>query len=81
MSTEITNNDGKFLVWELKISRVANGYILDDGGTHPPQVIEESETDELYAHEQLLWRTMEHFNFQGSTHDMERLYIVRKKNK
>jgi len=70
--------------WSLNIIKADNGYILEsfeeneDGSKTKKQVvIQESETDELKAHQQLLWEIMEFFNFQGSKHDSERIRIIR----
>jgi len=69
--------------WSLHISKCENGYLCrketDDGDDY--FVIEESEVDELKAHEELLWAVMEYFNFQGSKHDKERISIERRKGK
>lgn len=61
--------------WSLKIIRVANGYILRciDGIS----VIEDDEQDDLKAHVELLYCVMDHFNFQGSKHDKERIKVIR----
>jgi len=70
--------------WSLKITRVDNGYKLTGSGDsfNPREtVIEDSETDELISHEQLLFEVMEYFNFGGSKHDPERIRIIRQKNK
>jgi len=68
--------------WSLKIVRIDNGYKLTGNGEIIKEmVIEDSDTDELKGHEQLLWQIMEYFNFGGSKHDPERLRIVRQKNK
>ena len=64
--------------YQLTITRVQNGYIIEVPN-QPPYVIQESENDELKEHEQLLYRVMEYFDFQGSKHDLERLRVVREK--
>jgi hypothetical protein len=66
--------------WQMKIIRAQNGYtieFLDDS----PYAIQENENDRLKEHEELLWYIMDYFNFQGSKHDLERLRIVREKQK
>ncbi len=66
--------------WSLKITRADNGYILDDS-INPILVIEDDKENALRCHENLLWEVMAFFNFAGSKHDLERIRIVRKKNK
>jgi len=65
--------------WILTIEAVQNGYHLK--GTDFNEVIEENEDDPFWCNEQLLWRVMSYFNFQGSKHDPERIWVVREKNK
>jgi len=77
--------------WYLKITRITNAYVLswdeefdEVSPDHPlyetkSMAIEDSERDELNAHERLLWEVMEFFGFGGSKHDEERLKIIREK--
>jgi len=68
--------------WTLKITRVENGYVMEgrnQNGVPTKKVVEELLDDELGCHETMLWEVMEYFNFQGSKHDKERLFVVRKK--
>lgn len=69
--------------WELRITRVENGYHLwapkeDEEEIDREWVLEETE-DDLSVHEKLLWEVMEFFNFQGSKHDKERIRVTREK--
>jgi len=64
--------------WSLKITRVDNGYVLE-GSDGVKFVVEDDESDELKAHEFLLWHVMEFFSFGGSKHDPERIRIIREK--
>jgi len=72
--------------WWCFIARVGNGYFLKyneehEAGIKESRVIEDDDQDELKSHEELLYEVMEHFNFWGSKHDPERLFIIRKKQK
>jgi len=72
------NND--IFAWELKITHVDNGYLLEginDNGMPAQWVIEDNEADELASHESLLWNVAEYFNFQGCKHDAVRLRVTR----
>jgi len=70
-------------VWKLEIERVSNGYNLrgkfGDSDIVLTMVIEDGDTDELYASERLLCEVMDYFNLCGSKHDKERIRIVREK--
>jgi len=61
--------------WSVTITRIDNGYTLC--GTDTCAVIEDDDNDELKSHEELLWRIIEYFNFQGSKHDAERIRVIR----
>lgn len=77
------------MIWEMKISKVQNGYILEtttndennaNGVTIEKMVIQER-NEEIDANVELLYTIMEYFGFSGSKHDKERIYIeVREKN-
>jgi hypothetical protein len=78
LEAEVCLDDKENEKWQLIITRVQNGYIIESS-SQPPYVIQESENDELKEHEELLYRVMEYFDFQGSKHDLERLRVVREK--
>ncbi len=68
------------LKWELKITHVDNGYLLEgigDNGMPAQWVIEDNDADELVSHESLLWNIMDYFNFGGCKHDAVRLRVTR----
>lgn len=66
--------------WQLTITRVSNGYLIEAPGEEP-YVIQENENDELKEHEELLWHIMEYFNFGGTKHDPIRLRVKREKQR
>lgn len=66
--------------WQLKITHVDNGYLLEginDNGMPIQWVIEDNEADELASHESLLWNIMDYFSFGGCKHDPVRLRVTR----
>ena len=70
----------------LKISRGDNGYKLtwheeqDDGSSaRCESYIQDDEQDELKSGEELLNWIKDYFNFQGSKHDAERIFVIREK--
>ena len=76
----LTDESEAILKWQLKITRVDNGYLLEgtnDMGMPNQWVVEDNEADELASHESLLWNIMEYFNFQGCKHDAVRLRVTR----
>ncbi len=72
--------DNTIFPWQLKITHVDNGYLLEgigDDGMPAQWVIEDNDTDELASHESLLWNIMDYFNFGGCKHDAVRLRVTR----
>lgn len=71
--------------WKLTIRRLYNGYeltgVFGDSDQESKIVIEDDDTDELKSHEQLLFEVMDYFDFSGSKHDPERIFVIRKKQK
>ena len=70
--------------YKLIINKVENGYILsyedelnDETKIVRKIVIQEDESDELKAHEEMLWQVIEYFGFYGSKHDKERIRVIR----
>ena len=68
--------------WEMKITKVQNGYKLlipkeDEDHIDTEIVIEEPATEfgELESGQRMLWEIMEHFALLGSKHDKKRLII------
>ena len=75
-------DESKIDSWQLTITRVDNGYLLEgpsESDMPMKVVIEDSREDELKSHEFLLWDVMEYFNFGGSKHDAQRIKIIREK--
>ena len=77
----MTDEEGNdIFAWQLKITHVDNGYLLEgrnDIGMPIQWVIEDNEADELASHESLLWHIMDYFSFGGCKHDPIRLRVTR----
>lgn len=69
------------MAFQLTIEKVDNGYLCYSPDIESAKVVFEEEEDELSAPESLLWFIMEYFDFAGSKHDAERLFVIRRKQK
>ena len=66
--------------YELKITRVENGYLLEGIFLESEEAsffVLEDEKDEMRSGEKLLWEVIEYFGLSGSRYDKERLRITR----